>query len=141
MLKSYFNVFICMGLAFFALSLFLPVFFTSDKDIYGFWVLITGWVGVIFIQFAWYANPINLLALLLMRDSPRISLFLSLLALLLASGAFIFNEIPIGVNNEKVFIKEFGLGFYIWYVAQVFFLLALFVRFLNSTMNELANNR
>lgn len=130
-----------MGLAFFALSLFLPVFFTSDKDIYGFWVLITGWVGVIFIQFAWYANPINLLALLLMRDSPRISLFLSLLALLLASGAFIFNEIPIGVNNEKVFIKEFGLGFYIWYVAQVFFLLALFVRFLNSTMNELANNR
>jgi len=130
------NMFMFMGLACFTLSLFLPVFFTSGEDIYGYWVLIIGWIGLVFIQFAWYANPINLLALLLARDNPRIALLLSCLAVMLASGAFIFNEIPTGINYEKVFIKEFGLGFYIWYAAQVFFLLALLSRFVNSVKNR-----
>ena len=124
----------CMfiGFACFTLSIFLPVFFTSGEEIYGYWVLITGWIGVVFIQFAWYANPINLLALLLARDNPKTSLLLSCLALMLASGAFIFKEIPTGINYEKVFIKEFGLGFYVWYLAQIFFMLAFFSRLLNS---------
>ena len=130
------NIFLFMGLACFTLSLFMPVFFTSAEDIYGYWVLITGWIGAIFIQFAWYANPINLLALLLARDKPGIALLLSCLALLFASGTFIFYEIPTGTNYEKIFIKEFGLGFYIWYVAQVFFLLALLCRFINFVKNN-----
>jgi len=126
------NIFIFMGLACFAASLFMPVFFTSGEDIYGYWVLITGWIGLVFIQFAWFANPINLLALLVAHGNPRISLLLSFLALMLASGAFPFQEIPTGINYEKIFIKEFGIGFYVWYAAQVFFLLALLSRFVNS---------
>jgi len=125
------NIFLFMGLACLTLSLFMPAFFTSAEDIYGYWVLITGWIGAIFIQFAWYANPLNLLALLLARDKPRTALLLSFAALILASGTFIFYEIPTGFNYEKIFIKELGLGFYIWYAAQVFFLLALISRFIN----------
>ncbi|MEH6454926.1 MAG: hypothetical protein V7749_01260 [Cocleimonas sp.] len=132
------NIFLFMGLACLTLSLFMPAFFTSAEDIYGYWVLITGWIGAIFIQFAWYANPLNLLALLLARDKPRTALLLSFAALTLASGAFIFYEIPTGFNYEKVFIKELGLGFYIWYAAQVFFLLALISRFINYL--ELSEN-
>lgn len=126
------NIFMCLGLACFTLSLFMPIFYTSGEDIVGYWVLITGWIGVIFIQFAWYANPLNLLAFLLARENPLIALILSLCALILASGAFLFYEIPLGINYEKVFIKEFGLGFYIWYAAHAFFLLAMFSRFINS---------
>ena len=125
------NLFIFMGLACFTLSLFMPVFLTSAENIYGYWVLATGWLGMIFIQFAWYANPLNLLALLIARDNPRIAILLSTLALVLASGTVIFHEIPVGLNHEKIFIKEYGLGFYIWYIAQVFFLLSLFFGYLS----------
>lgn len=125
------SIFLFMGFTCFILSLFLPAFYTSAEDIYGYWVLITGWIGAIFIQFAWYANPLNLLALLLARDKPRTALILSFIALTVASATFIFYEIPTGINYEKVFIKEFGLGFYVWYVAQIFFLLALLSRFIN----------
>lgn len=130
------NIFMFMGLACFTLSLFMPVFFTSAEHIYGYWVLLTGWLGLIFIQFAWYANPLNLLALLIARENPRIALLLSIFALILASGTILFYEIPVGLNYEKVFIKEFGLGFYIWYLAHVFFLLALFFRFLSFKGNK-----
>lgn len=122
------NIFVFLGLACFCLSLFLPIFYTSAEDIYGFWVFITGWVGVVFIQFAWFANPFNLLALLLAQGHPRIAFILSCLALSLASCSFIFYEIPTGINHEKVFIQEFGFGFYLWYAAQILVLLALLIR-------------
>ncbi|MGK0271971.1 MAG: hypothetical protein ACI88H_002637 [Cocleimonas sp.] len=124
------NIFMFMGLACLTLSLFLPVFFTSADDIYGYWVLLIGWLGMIFIQFSWYANPLNLLALLITTKKPITALLLSILALLLASSTTLFYEIPIGLNYEKVFIKEFGIGFYVWYGAQVFFLFALLCRYL-----------
>ncbi len=124
------NIFMFMGLACFTFSLLLPVFFTSADNIYGYWVLLTGWLGMVFIQFAWYANPLNLLAFLIASKKPFTAMLLSILALLLASGTILFYEIPIGLNYEKVFIKEFGLGFYVWYGAQVFFLSALLCRYL-----------
>ena len=126
------NVFTFLGLACFSLSLFMPVVFTSGEDIYGFWVLITGWIGVIFIQVAWYANPVNFLALLLARENPRIAFLLSLLAFMLALGAFLLYEIPIGINYEKLFIKEFGLGFYLWITAHFLLMCALFFNCLDS---------
>ena len=130
------NFLIFMGLACFTISMFMPVFFTSAENIYGYWVLLTGWLGMVFIQFAWYANPLNLLALLIASENPRIAIILSILALILASGTVLFYEIPVGLNYEKVFIKEFGLGFYIWYIAQVFFLLAIFFRYLSYRKNK-----
>lgn len=123
------NLFIFLGFTCFTLSLFLPVFFTSAEEVYGYWVLIIGWLGVIFIQFAWFANPLNCLALLLTNKHPRVALCLSLLALLIASEGFILLEIPTGINQEKVFVKEFGLGFYAWYVAHCCFLLAILSRY------------
>lgn len=127
---------IFLGLGCFTLSLFLPVFFTSAEDILGFWVLISGWIGLIFIQFAWYANPLNLLAILLAHDNPRIALLFSCLALVIASGTFNFYEIPIGLNYEKVFIKEFGAGFYLWITAHIFVTFALIFRFLESLQKD-----
>lgn len=130
--KLLFNLFLLLGFAGFTTSLFLPVFFTSAEDIYGYWVLLAGWIGLILIQFAWFANPINLLALLLTKDHPKFALLLSVIALILASETFILKEIPIDINQGKMFIKEFGLGFYIWFAAQLFFLLALLCRFIES---------
>ena len=130
------NLCLFMGLACFTLSLFMPVFFTSSEDIFGYWVLIIGWIGGVFIQFAWYANPVQLLAFLLARNKPKIALLLSCLALLLATGSFWFFEIPTGINHEKIFITEFGLGLYIWYAAHIFFLCALISRFIQHAINR-----
>lgn len=130
------NIFNFTALLCFSLSLFLPVFFTSAEDIFGFWVLITGWMGLAFLQLAWYANPINLLVLLLAAEHPKVAFLLSLLGLAVASCSFLFYEIPTGINYEKVFIKEFGIGFYFWYATHILILagsLSRFIRYLKKS--------
>ena len=122
------NMLMFSGVSCFVMSLFSPVFFTNLETIQGYWVLSMGWMGIVFLQFAWYANPLNLLAILLVQKRPFISLLLSIVALIVASETFIFYEIPTGTNEEKMYIKELGLGFYLWYAAQIFFLLGLFSR-------------
>jgi hypothetical protein len=112
------------------MSLFVPALYTSAEDIRGFWILITGWMGLFFFQLAWYANPLNILAFLLVLRHPRLSVLLSLVALFLASETFLFYEIPTGINQEKLYITELGLGFYFWYFAQVMFFITLMMKLL-----------
>ncbi len=102
----------------FVVSLFFTVFFTTGKDISGFWVLITGWLGFVIFQFAWFANPLGLLAILILKKRPVVALILCTLAVALATMGFMFYEIPTLKGAEKIFIKEYGLGFYFWYAAQ-----------------------
>ena len=109
----------------FMLSLFLPVYYIHIEDISGYWVLFTGWLGLVFFQFAWYANPLILLAILQAKGCPKTSILLGLFALALASETFLFYEIPTGINQEKMYIKELGIGFFIWYLALILFLLWL----------------
>jgi len=115
------------GFAFFFLSLLLPSLFTSGDDIQGYWVLVLGWIGLIIFQFSWFANPLNLLALLLINQRPVVALLLSTVAFILASQTFVFVEIPTGTSSGKIHIKELGLGFYIWYLAQGLFLLGMLI--------------
>ncbi|MCF6190765.1 MAG: hypothetical protein L3J51_09815 [Cocleimonas sp.] len=115
------------GFAFFILSLLLTSLFTSGEDIQGYWILALGWIGLIIFQFSWFANPLNLLALLLVNQRPIVALLLSIVAFILASQTFIFVEIPTGTSSGKIHIKELGLGFYIWYLAQGLFLLGIII--------------
>ncbi len=120
----------------FTLSLFLTVFFTTGEDISGFWVLITGWLGFVIFQFAWFANPLAMLAILIMKKRPVIALLLCVLAVALASMGFIFNEIPAAQGAEKIFIKEYGLGFYFWYAAQWFLLYSVILHVLSQGIKK-----
>lgn len=134
------KVFLFLGVLSFVTSLFLPTFFTSDGDVIGGWVFILGWMGIVVFQFAWYANPLNVLALLISESQPRLSLLLSLLALVVASEAFFFYEIPTGLSTglhqEKLFIKELGIGFYCWYLSQILFLFILISKYLIKRGNK-----
>ena len=102
----------------FILSLFNTVFFTSAGDISGFWVLLTGWLGFVIFQFAWFANPLNFLAVLMMKRRPLFAFLLSIVAVFLTTESFVFSEIPAASGSAKIFIREFGLGFYFWHGAQ-----------------------
>ena len=121
------RVFIFIGVFFYLLSLPLVSLFTSGEDIQGFWMLLIGWMGIVILQLSWFANPLNLLALLLLTRRPLLALFLSLIAFLLASQAFGFSEIPAGLNHEKLFVKDMGLGFYFWYISHVLFLIGILI--------------
>ncbi len=134
------KVLLFLGLLSFVTSLFLLTFFTSGGDILGGWVFILGWLGIVVFQFAWYANPLNILAFLIFESRPRLSILLSLLALIIASETFTFKEIPTGlftgIHPEKIFIKELGLGFYSWYLSQILFLFSLMSRYLFNRGNR-----
>jgi len=119
------RVLVYLGLLCFVVSLFQTVLFTSGDDIQGYWVFILGWMGIVIFQLSWFANPLNLLALLLLLKRPRLSFLLSILAFVLASQTLSFSEIPIGLHANKIYIKELGLGFYFWYLSQGLILLSI----------------
>lgn len=119
------KLFMYTGMAFFMLSLLLTSFFIPGDNIQGVWILIAGWLGLLIFQLSWFANPLNLLAVLLITKRPILALVLSTIAFLLASQTFSFSEIPAGLNYEKIFIKEMGLGFYFWYFSHGLFLFAI----------------
>ena len=123
----------------FFVSLFFTVFFTTGENISGFWVLTTGWLGFVIFQFAWFANPLSLLAVLIMKKRPVIALILCTLAVALASMGFLFSEIPTAKGAEKIFIKEYGLGFYFWYAAQWFLLYSVILLVLGRGIKKAGN--
>ncbi len=94
-------------------SLFFPAFLAQTRDIDGYWVLFLGWIGFLFFQFAWYAAPLMLLAVYTSAHSPRFAFLLAVLAIIIASEAFLFDEIPLREAQQK--ILGYGLGFYLWY--------------------------
>jgi membrane-bound ClpP family serine protease len=94
-------------------ALFFPAFLAQTQDIDGYWVLFLGWLGFLFFQFAWYAAPLMLLAVYTSAQSPRFAFLLAVLAIIIASEAFLFDEIPLREAQQK--ILGYGLGFYLWY--------------------------
>jgi len=102
-----------MAASVFIASLFFPAFLAETQNIDGYWVLFLGWMGFLFFQFAWYAAPLMLLALYTSAQSPRFAFLLAVLAIVIASEAFLFDEIPLREAKQK--ILGYGLGFYLWY--------------------------
>ena len=109
-----------LAVVLFIASLFLPVFITQTNDIQGYWVLAMGWLGFVAFQFAWYAAPFAILAVYISRKSPQFGLVLSVIAILMASEAFLFTEVPFGKNDK---VLDYGSGFYVWYLC--FYLVSL----------------
>lgn len=125
-----------VGLAFilFFLSLFEPVFITEDKVIKGYWVLAMGWLGFVIFQFAWYANLLSLLAILLMSKRAGTAFILSLLALLLSTESFLFDEIPSADSNKNIAIIDNEIGLYLWIGAHCAVLYAVILMLIRKKM-------
>lgn len=127
-----------VGLSLFVLSLFNVSFYTNLEVFKGYWVLSLGWLGLLFFQLAWLSNPLNLIAVLLVHRKPVTSFILSSFAFIVATQTFLLFELPTGFNQEKIYIKEFGIGAYFWYSANILFLVAIFAKLLG---NLKLNNR
>lgn len=105
------------------LSLTQVVFYTSEDNVMGIWVLLTGWMGFAMFQFAWYANLLALLGLLLMYRQPNRAMALAVAAVLLAGQAFWFDTIP--NETSSVPVLDLGLGFWFWYASMVLITLGI----------------
>ncbi len=107
------------------LSLTQVVFYTTHGVVMGFWVLISGWMGFVLFQFAWYANLLALLSVMLMARHPNRAMALAIMSILLAGQAFWFEDIP--GQAVPMHVVRLGMGFGLWYVSLL--LLALGVIF------------
>jgi len=100
-------------------AFWLPVFETADREIAGYWVFVSGWMGFVVFQFAWYANLLLLIAVILMYSAPVRATIFAAIGLLLATQAFWFDVLP--ETTQSVEITAKGLGFWLWY-AGIFFM-------------------
>lgn len=99
------------------ISLSQVVFHTTEGVVMGYWVLLTGWMGFALFQFAWYANLLELLGVLLMQRYPNRAMVLVVVGVFLAGQAFWFEEIPGQYANMR--IVQLGAGFWLWYASMV----------------------
>lgn len=104
------------GLAWIA-AFWFPSFYTSQGSVEGYWVFATGWMGFAIFQFAWYANLLMLLGIILMYSSPIWGSALAGLAVLVATQAFWFTSIPTGEVDLP--ILQLGQGFWCWYGSMI----------------------
>jgi len=130
-LKAIALILIGLALFLFFMSLFEPVFITTKQPVLGYWVFAMGWMGFIILQFAWYANLLSFLSLLLMFKYPLRAFLLSLFSLLLATESFLFDEIP-----QNVKIIEIDIGFYLWMGAHCAVLYASILMLIRKKMME-----
>ena len=79
---------------------------------WGWQVLIMGWAGILDRTFAWFANPIWVLALLLIRLKPIAGLLLAAGGLFLACSSLFVTSIWNEPNRETV--EGLGIGGYVW---------------------------
>ncbi|MCK5812945.1 MAG: hypothetical protein KAH03_01750 [Cocleimonas sp.] len=133
-LKTTAIVLIILGLFLFFVSLFEPVFITKTHSIKGYWILAMGWMGFAIFQFAWYANLLSLLVVLLMFKRPFIAFAVSLFSLLLAAESFLFDEIPLNSSKESIVITDTDVGFYLWIGAHCAILYAAVLMLIRNKM-------
>lgn len=98
-------------------SLWFPAFYTDTNALMGYWVLISGWLGIITFQFGWFANLLIFLAVLWMYKYPIRATLVAAAAVLIATQSFWFMVMP--GKDENINIIGQGLGFWLWYSSLI----------------------
>ncbi|MEO8532223.1 MAG: hypothetical protein ABI441_00665 [Flavobacterium sp.] len=82
-------------------------------------------------QIVWFANPLAFFAMILFAINYRItkilSLFLSLLSLVLAVSFFFWKEILAAESGSMAKIISFGLGYYLWVLSILILTIGIFI--------------
>jgi hypothetical protein len=106
---------ISVSVALYALSLRHPALLFSDHPpLTGFSVLAAGWCGALSLDFAWYANPAWLTAIIcLLLGKVRVARIFSGASILLGLLSFTTKEWWFNEGSPTA-ILSLGLAFYIW---------------------------
>jgi hypothetical protein len=112
---------------------------SSDMEVWpGFQVLMMGWLGLLFKQIAWYANPVMVLSLIFLLCRRWLAAtVIALAALALAANTLVLfsTELPADeANVNKLRLEYLGPGFYSWVASIVAIIIgAIILRRRNST--------
>ena len=110
-----------VALLMWCVSLAFPALILSRHTYSGLEILLTGWLGLIVLMFAWLANPFFLYAAVRQlsgRPAPRALLF----AVALALSTFLIDRILTDEGGGKDIVYGYGLGAILWFLS--IFLLA-----------------
>ena len=93
---------------------------------YGYKILLIGFFGVFVGVFAWFANPLIILALLLSKFKKRLaSIIVSILAIALGLQSYTLKAVPFNESSMEPrnlnFVDHLGCGFYLWMGSLVAF--------------------
>jgi hypothetical protein len=91
---------------------------------YGYSVLLLGFLGVFVGVFAWFANPLMLLALVLSKFKKDLGArVVSVMAVALGLQSYMLKAVPFNESSMEPsnlnFVDRLGLGFYLWMGALV----------------------
>jgi hypothetical protein len=103
-------------------SLLLPAFRLDNGEVWmGYQVLALGWLGILTLTFAWYANPFIVSILLWWpRTNAHTRLMLSVAVFVLSSTTVILDlSGGIPFDNGRAAIGRFLVGFYLWQLCCV----------------------
>jgi hypothetical protein len=109
-------------------SLILPVFSTcrAGYDHVGGWfMLMMGWMGVIVLQPAWFANLLMLVIAGLLLARGHAPVWLGVLTVIIAAPAWLFKEMT--DDTGAVPICHYHAGYWLWFATAVVALLATFI--------------
>ncbi|WP_448250558.1 hypothetical protein [Thalassotalea agariperforans] len=115
-------------IGFYLISLVLPaILFERVPPLYGWEVLLSGWWGIIFFDFGWYANIIYFLSLGAYKDSNNtLTMFISPLAIIVGLSSLLSKEwwFHEGAGTE---IIGLGVAFYLWLTSFIVLFVGAFI--------------
>ena len=79
-------------------------------------ILAQGWLGLVVICAAWYANPLFLVSLLILATSDKAPRILAVIAVLLSLDTFRFADMPSNPNVPTIY--AYGAGAVLWFAAM-----------------------
>lgn len=108
----------------FLLSLCFPACYTgiTQEAVPSLGLLLSGWLGILFGHFSWFANPLCIISWILKRSEPQLACFLSLLALAFSLSFLLYSELPDGHYGET--ITAYGIGYFFWVMSIYLFSMA-----------------
>lgn len=118
---------IWLGIALYVSCLFFTAFYLREirEPQAASAVLAIGWLGILDSHFSWYANPIFLIAIIISRKNPTLSLLLGVLALLLVLSFLTHKRIV--VSEAHASITAYGIGYFLWALSIAVFLTGQFI--------------
>lgn len=123
------NTHLIISILCYLICLILPGYYIGERfeSEISFVSFMIGWLGPLDGHFAWYANPLFLLAVLCIKR-PYISSALSFFALVLALSFLLHEKIIIGESPTYKTIMAYGWGYGFWVVSLFVFFIGQFLR-------------
>lgn len=98
----------------FVISLFNECFKANGTECYGFMALILGWMNVSMSFVCWFANPLYLLAIIMLYVHRVAAVVISIMAFGLAISFHFINQVLVNEAGTITKIDSLSIGYWLW---------------------------